>query len=188
MADPDREKDEGAGDEVDVARAAIYFLGILLLGLVVVLFVLWSKRDEYRTAVEYGERNLKKMAVTYDQVKGLLKQYGDSGAEVARRSTQTWLKDRYTNANIQDSQVTTEKWSERPSKDHIEHSVDVVVKGVQRQHAIQFLWNVEKMSTKMRTIEMKLVRTAPNNQPEADVWELRATFGYRVPRGMKDGS
>ncbi len=180
------EEPEAAADEVDVARAATYFLGILLAGLVGVLFLLQSKRDEFRDAVSYGEKNLKKMAGQYDGVRGLLKEYTLSGADEAERNTNGWLKQRYSNAGIQDAQVTTERWTDRPKKDYVERLVNVVVKGVQRQQAVQFIWNVEKMSTKMRTIEMKLNRTAPNNNREADVWELRVAFGYRVPRSARD--
>jgi len=52
---------------------------------------------------------------------------------------------------------------------------------------VHFVWNVESVSPKMRTIEMKVTRTPPNNAPETDLWELRAKFGYREPRGMKAG-
>ena len=180
------EAEAGPKDEVDVVRAAIYFLGILLVGLGAVLWVLRGLRDDYRLAVEFGEKNLRNMAVQYDGVRGLLKQYKESGADEARRETRSWLKQRFTAAGIQDGQVETQKWNDRPSKDFIEHYVDVVVRGVTQAQAVHFLWNVEKVSPKMRTIEMKLARAAANNPPETDLWELRASFGYRVPRGMKE--
>ncbi len=184
---PGGEAKAGA-DEVDVVRATIYFLCVLLAGLGVVYLVLLSKRDGFREAVAWGEKDGKRLAGTYDEVKGLLKEYENSRATEARRNTQTWLKARYENADIQTEKVVVDPWSERPSKDHVEHCVNVTVKGVPRRNAVQFLWNVERMSTKMRTIEMKLTRVPPSNtQPEADVWDLKATFGYRVPRGMKEG-
>ena len=176
-----------AKDEVDVVRAAIYFLGILLVGLVVVLYFLQQKRDALRAAVTYGEKNLRPMAAQYDQVQALVKQYRDSGADEALINIRSWLKQRFVQAGIQDGQVTTDKWNERPQKDFVEHYVPVVVKGVTLAQATHFLWNVEKVSPKMRTIESKLTRTPPNNAPETDLWELKASFGYRVPRGMKEG-
>jgi hypothetical protein len=178
---------EGAKDDVDVVKVAVWFLLVLLVGLTAVLFVLQKYRDDFRAAVEFGEKNLKETAGKYDAVKGLLKTYKDSGADEARRETRTWLKARYTAAGINDGQVTTLKWQEKPSKDYMENFVDVVLKDVPREKAIHFLWNVENMSTKMRTIEMTLRRTPPNTAPEADVWELKASFGYRVPRGFKEG-
>jgi len=180
--------EKAAKDEVDLVRAATYFLGILLVGLCVVFWLLAGKRDEYLSSIEYGEKNLKTMAAQYDAVRALVKQYKDSGADEARKETATWLQLRYKQAGIDPKQVTTEPWKERPAKDYIEHYVDVVVKGIRQEQAIHFLWNVEKVSPKMRTIECKLSRAAPNNAPETDLWELRASFGYRVPRGMKEGS
>lgn len=179
---------EGGGDEVDVARAAIWFLGILLVGLVGVLLLLRSKRDQFQEAVAYGEKNLKRMAAQYDGVKGLLKEYRESDADEAERNYNTWFKQRYSNAGIQDGQVTVEGWKEKPTKEFLEKFVPVTVKGIRMDQAVQFVWNVERMSTKFRTIDLKLTRTAPNNTPEADVWELRASFGYRIPRLVREGS
>jgi hypothetical protein len=176
-----------ARDEVDLARAAIYFLAILLVGLLVVYWVLGQQRDKYREAVDFGSRNLPSMAGQYDAVRGLLKQYKDSDAGEARNSTRTWLQQRYKNAGIPDTAVSTEKWNERAAKEYSEWYVDVVVKGQTRERLVHFLWNVERMSSKMRTIEMKLTRVAPANAAETDNWDLRASFGYRVPRGFKEG-
>lgn len=176
------------GEDVDVVRATIYFLAILLAGLGVVYLVLLSKRDGYREAVAWGEKNGRLLAGTYDGVKGLLKEYENSHADEALKNLQGWLKQRYAAADIQDNQVGTDKWGSQLFKDSVEWYVKVKVKNVPRRNAVQFVWNVERMSTKMRTIEMTLKRTAPAGQPEADVWELGATFGYRVPRGMKEGS
>jgi hypothetical protein len=187
MAEAAGKAEEGAKDEVDVVRAAIYFLAILLVGLGVVLWVLQGKRDEYRRSLDYAAKSLPSMAARYDAVRALLKQYKDSGADDARNHTLTWLQARYLPAGIQIPQVAVEKWNERPSKDYIEYFVDVIVKGVPESQAVHFLWNVEKVSPKMRTIETRLTRTPPNNAPETDLWELKATFGYRVPRGMKEG-
>lgn len=187
MAGAAVEAEVGAKDDVDIVRAAIYFLGILLVGLGVVLYVLQGRRDDFRRSVDSAAKNLPAMAVRYDAVRALLKQYKDSGADDARNHTLTWLQARYQPAGIQTTQVSVEKWSERPSKDYIEYFVDVIVKGVPESQAVHFLWNVEKVSPKMRTIETKLTRTPPNNAPETDLWELKATFGYRVPRGMKEG-
>lgn len=177
--------EKAAKDDVDLVRAAIYFLGILLVGLCVVYWLLAGKRDQYLSAIEYGEKNMKAMATQYETVRGLVKQYKDSGADEARKETATWLKLRYQQAGIDQKQVKTDPWKDKPSKDFIEHDVDVTVKDVRLDQAVHFVWNVEKVSPKMRTIEAMLTRTAPNNAPETDLWELRASFGYRVPRGVK---
>jgi hypothetical protein len=175
-------------EDVDVLKATVWFLLCLVPGLAGVWWLLSSQRDAYRAAVEAGEKNLKAMAPQYDQVVGLLRQYKDSGSDEARTSTRTWLKQRFTQAGIADSQVTTEKWRERPARDHVEHYVEVVVKGVRIEQAMHFLWAVEKVSPKMKPILVKLSRNAPANAPETDAWELRAEFGYRVPRGTREGS
>ena len=181
--------DREGGDEMDFVRAAIWFMGFLLAGFVGVLFVLGHQRDQHREAVAFGEKNLKKMAATYESVKGLLKEYENSHADEVRKNTQTWLGDRYKNAGIQPGQVVVDPWKAAPSKDYIEHSVQVTMKGITRAQAVSFLWSVERMSTKMRTIESKLTRTLQSNQsPETDNWELKASFGYRAPRGMKEGA
>lgn len=177
--------EKAARDDIDLVRAAIYFLGTILVLLGVVYWVLAGQRDRYLTATDFGEKNLKAMATQYDAVRGLLKQYKDSGADEARKETATWLKQRYQGAGIDPKQVKTEKWNERPSKEYIEYYVDVIVTGVRLDQAVHFLWNVEKVSPKMRTIESKVSRTAQNNAPEGDIFELRASFGYRVPRGAK---
>ena len=180
--------DREGGEEMDFVRAAIWFMGFLLAGFVVVLLVLVNKRDQHRDAVAFGEKNLKKMAATYESVKGLLKEYENSHADEVRKNTQTWLGDRYKNAGIQPAQVVVDPWKATPAKDYIEHFVAVKVKGITRLQAVSFLWSVERMSTKMRTIEMSLSRTLQSNQPpETDAWELKASFGHRVPRGMKEG-
>ena len=98
------------------------------------------------------------------------------------------MKERYTNAGIQQGQVTINPWKEKATRDYVEHSVEIVVKDVPRDKAVRLLWSVEQVSTKMRTIESRFRRTAPNNSPETDVWTLNATFGYRVPRGFKEGN
>jgi len=181
--DPDAPK-----DEVDFVRVAIYFLGILIVGLGALYAVLLHQRDSFRSSVQYAEKNLKGMDTQYEQVTALLKQYKDSGADEAEKQTRTWLQQRYKAAGIQDGQVATESWKDKPQRDYLERYVDVVVKGVRRDQAVHFLWNVEKVSPKMRTIEMKLNRQAPANAPETDLWELRASFGYRVPRAARAGS
>jgi len=183
----EREEPE-AKDEVDIVRAAIYFLAILIVGLGVVYVILRGQRDDLLEAIQYGEKNLKPMAGQFDQINGLLKQYKESGAEEARVTPRTWLQARYKAAGIQDGQVITEKWSERPQREYSEWHLEVIVKNIRRDQAAHFVWNVEKVSPKMRTIEMKLTRAAPGNAPETDNWELRASFGYRVPRGMRTGS
>ena len=184
----DEAKPAEATDEVDVVRAAIWFFGILIVGLGVVYAFLLNQRDAHRTAIQYGEKNLKGMASQYDQIQALLKQYKESGAEEARVTPRTWLKARYQAAGLQDGQVATEKWSERPQKDYSEWYLEVVLKNVRRDQAVHFLWNVEKVSPKMRTIEMKMDRRAPPTAPETDNWDLRVSFGYRVPRGVRTGS
>ncbi len=178
---------EDAKDEVDLARAAIYFLVILLAGLLVVFGFLVKHRDQFREAVDYGARSLPAMADQYDKVRGLLKQYKESGADEARKETRTWIEQRAKAANIPGNAVTTEKWQDKPLKDYVENFVPVVVRGQPRDRLIHFAWNVERMSTKMKTIEMKLTRVAPNNAPETDVWDMRVSFGYREPRGAKEG-
>jgi hypothetical protein len=92
--------EKAAKDEVDLVRAAIYFLGILLVGLGAVYYLLSGKKDQYLGAVEYGEKNLKTMAAKYDSVRALVKQYKESGAGEARNETATWLKLRYQQAGI----------------------------------------------------------------------------------------
>jgi hypothetical protein len=174
-----------AKDDIEVVRLAIWFLAVLLAALGAVWWMLASKRDQFLAAVEFGEKNMPAMATQYESVRGLVKQYKDTGADEARKETATWLKQRYQNAGIDPKQVKTEKWNDRPSKDFIEYYVDVIVGGVRLDQAVHFLWNVEKASPKMRTIESKVSRAAPSNAPETDLWELRASFGYRVPRGTK---
>jgi hypothetical protein len=188
MAEETAGKEPGPKDEVDVVRAAIYFLAILLAGLAAVFWVLRGRRDDYQKAIEGAAKTLPAMKPKYDAVTNLVKQYRDSGTDEAKSNPRTWLQQRYRLAGIQDGQVTTEKWNDRPSKDYVEHYVDVLVKGVRQDQAVHFLWNVESVSPKMRTIEMRLTRTPPNNAPETDLWELKASFGYREPRGLKPGS
>jgi len=177
----------GDGDEVDVVRAAIYFLGILLVGLVVVLGVLLHLRDGYREAVGEGEKRLPELARTYDQVRRLLKSYQEGKAEQARKETQTWMKERYGAAQIADGQVAIGPWRSRPTKDYDENAVQVTIDGVSREIAMHFVWNVERVSTKMRTLDLRLRRTTGVKDAEADSWKLVVTFGYRVPRGFKEG-
>ena len=174
-----------AKDDVDLVRAAIYFLGILLVGLCVVYWLLAGKRDQYLSAIEYGEKNMKGMATQYEAVRSLVKHYKDSGADEARKETATWLKLRYQQAGIDAKQVKTDPWQDKSMKDYSENWVEVIVKDIRLDQAVHFLWNVEKVSPKMRTIGSTLTRSAPNNAPETDLWELRASFGYRIPRGAK---
>lgn len=187
MADEAEGKEPGPKDEVDVVRAAIYFLAILLAGLAAVFWVLKGRRDDYRRSLEFAEKMLPDLKPRYDAVTNLVKQYRDSGADEAKTNPRTWLQQRYRLAGIQDGQVSTEKWGERPAKDYVEYYVDVLVKGIRQDQAVHFVWNVESVSPKMRTIELKLNRTPPNNAPDTDLWELKASFGYREPRGMKAG-
>ena len=178
---------EDAKDEVDLARAAIYFLVILIVGLLVVQWFLVRRRDQYRDAVEFGLKNLQPMAAQYDAVRGLIRQYRESGADEAMKETRSWLEQRAKAAGIPVNALTTEKWQPKSSRDYVENFVNVVVKGQPRDRLVHFVWNTERMSTKMKTIEMKIARNAPNNAPETDNWDLRVSFGYREPRGIKEG-
>ena len=183
------------GDETDFLRAAIWFMGFLLAGFVVVFLVLVHKRDQHREAVALGEKiqknnetTLKNMATNYESVKGLIKEYENSHAEEVQKNLQSWLGERYKTAGIQTTQVVAEPWKDTRSKEYIEYYVPITMKGITRQQAISFVWSVERVSTKMRTIELKLTRQVQANQPpETDVWELKVSFGYRVPRGVKEG-
>ncbi|MHC4820157.1 MAG: hypothetical protein ACYTDX_00380 [Planctomycetota bacterium] len=170
-------------DDIDIVRALIYFLGILLVGLVVVVWLLQGKRDEFTNAVQYSERELPKLAKQYEEIRGLLREYAEGDAGDARDKTATWMRERYSAAAIQPSQVTINPWKNRPYREYEENGVKVVVKGIPRENAMRFVWNVERISTKMRTISMRLNRAAPRDQPEADLWDLTVEFGYRVPRG-----
>jgi hypothetical protein len=175
-------------DEADLVRASVYFMAFLLLGLIGVTAILISQRDTKRAAVDAASESAPKLAQTYDQVRKLLAKYKEGGAGQARYETQTWMSERYTSARIDHGQVSIGEWRNRPQKEYEENSLQVTIKGVSRVQAVQFVWNVERVSTIMRTIEMKLTRSGGRDDVEADKWDLVVTFGYRVPKGFKESS
>ncbi len=174
-------------EDLDLVRATIWFLGILLVGLLVVVWALERRAESFQKAVEAAKEAGPKMAHDFDQVRKLLARYKEGGAGQARFATQTWMAERYGNARIGDAQVGIEQWRNRPTKEYVENYLKVNVKGITREQALHFVWNVERVSTIMRTIDLKLSRAGGRDEPEADKWDMVVTFGYRVPPGFAEG-
>jgi len=182
-----------ARDPIDAVRALIYFLAILLVGLGVVVYLLVQRRDAVRASTSRGDGFAKDLNTTYGQVEGLLKSYSESGAGEARERTTEWLTKRHEVAGIDQKQVRIDPWKNRRKveggeKPFEENYLRVRVTGVPREKAMQFVWNVERQSTMMRSLSLKLERTTGKDiAPEADVWNVDILFGYRVS-GRKEGS
>jgi hypothetical protein len=188
-----REKPAGedAKEEMDLLRLLVPFLAFFLVFLAGITLYLRSQRDAFADAIRYAEENnrLKNLAVTYAEVDALIDTFGKGNAGTAQSDAATWMKERYGAAGIQPGQVTLDPWKPIARRDYEENYCRVVIKGIPRQKATHFLWNVERATTKLRTISLKLDRASGSRgTPDADMWDLTVSFGYRVPRGAKDGS
>jgi hypothetical protein len=174
-------------EDLDLVRLLVPFLGFFLLFLLGITWYLGRQRDALQLAVTEGQKKLPGLATAYQDIEQLVGTFRQGNAGLARSDTASWMKERYTAAGIQASQVTLDPWKAVPRKDYEEHYVRVVVRGIPREKALHFLWNVERATTKLRTVTMKLDRSGGRQAPEADIWDLTVTFGYRIPRGAKEG-
>ena len=167
-----------------------------------VVWYVQKRSDELERAVNSTRGNpenpasglLPKLAQAKSDVQAMLGVYEKNKEDEARLSGITWFTTIYERKGIADASIQLGAWkvppADGPDGNCWEERYDMKVSNKQplkREEIGKFLFEIERSSTRMRTIELSIQRNGKEDQQEEDAWTGSILVGYRRPKMKEEG-
>ena len=177
------------GAEMDVLR--IYVWG--MLGVTVVFAGLawwWNAKEEDlgRTVENARTKVLPELAQGKREIDAMLKVYKANKEDVARLQPLTWFSTIWKSQGISEASIQILAWKDPPEPgqdgSYVEEKITIKVlqkSPLRREQIGRFLHAIERASTRLRILEMRVQRSGRDENLSADEWYGEAVVGYRVP-------
>lgn len=185
-------KDDSApsrGAEMDVLR--IYVWGMLAVTLVFGGLAWWwnGKEADLRKTVENAKAKvIPEAAQAKREIAGMLKVYTTNKEDEARRQPLTWFSTIWKAQGINETSIGLGAWKDPPEPgpdgSYVEEKIAIkfLQKAPLRREQIgKFLHAVERASTRLRVLELRVLRAGKDEAITDDAWYGEAVVGYRVP-------
>lgn len=177
-----------SGAEMDVLR--VYVWGMLGVTLVFAGLAWWwdGRESDLRRTVENARADLPKLAQAKREIQQMLKVYKTNKEDEVRRSHLTWFTTVFKAQGITEDSVGILSWKDPPEPgpdgSYVEEKIGIKFhqkKPLSRAQIGRFLHAVERSSTRLRVIEMRVQRAGKEETLAEDAWYGEAVIGYRVP-------
>jgi hypothetical protein len=174
--------------EIDVLKFYIWLMVVMTLALI---GALWFASDQLETT----KKNLALGVSLKDdfekqqaEVLGMLNVYRTNKEDVAQHSPFTWFSSLWLKRGVANTSMVPGTWRVPPAYNakgkYYEESIDMGVNTkapLPRQSIVDFCYDIEKSSTRLRILELE-VRRADMNNYDKDEWAGKVTIGYRHAR------
>jgi hypothetical protein len=174
--------------EMDVLKFYIWLMVVMTLALVGALWIAWNQLETTRMNLRQGTAWKKEFEQQQAEILGMLNVYKNNKEDVARYSPQTWFSALWTRRGISNNSMIPGTWKVPPTYNakgkYYEESIDTGVQPrapLPRQSIVEFCYDIEKASTRLRILELDVRRTDKDNF-DKDEWAGKVTVGYRHAR------
>jgi hypothetical protein len=177
------------GAEMDVLK--VYVWGMLGVTVVFAGLAWWwdaKEADLRKTVVHARETRLPQIAQAKRDIQGMLKVFKANKEDEARLQPLTWFSTIWKSQGINEASIQILAWKDPPEPGHDGSYVEekITIKFLQRsplrrEQIGKFLHAIERSSTRLRVIEMRVQRAGRDESMSADEWYGEAVVGYRVP-------
>jgi hypothetical protein len=174
--------------EIDVLKFYIWLMVVMTLALLGALWYVSDQLDTTKKNLALGVSLKDDFEKEQAQVLGMLNVYRGNKEDVARYSPNIWFSALWVKRGITNNSIIPGNWKVPPSFNNkgkfYEESIDWGVNAkapLPRQSVVDFCYDIEKASTRLRILELE-VRRADMNNFDKDEWAGKVTVGYRHAR------
>ena len=174
--------------EIDVLKFYIWLMVVMTLALI---GALWFASDQLETTkknLAFGVSLKDDFEKQQGEILGMLNVYKNNKEDVARYSPFTWFSALWVKRGVANTSMQAGTWRVPPAFNakgkFYEESIDMGVNAkapLPRQAVVDFCYDIEKASTRLRILELE-VRRADTNSFDKDEWAGKVTVGYRHAR------
>jgi hypothetical protein len=174
--------------EIDVLKFYIWLMVVMTLALCGALYYVWDQLDATRKNYALGQSWKDDFEEQQAEIGAMLNVYKTNKEDIARYSPHTWFSALWTKRGIQNASMVPGTWKVPPTFNnkgkYYEESIDMGVNRkspLPRQSVVDFCYDIEKSSTRLRILELDVGRTDKDNF-DKDEWAGKVTIGYRHAR------
>jgi len=174
--------------EMDVLKFYIWLMVVMTLALIGGLWLAWDQLDKARTNLKQGVTWKKDFELQQAEILAMLNVYKNNKEDIARDSPFTWFSALWKRRGVADASMQAGTWKVPPTfkakEKYYEESIDIGVNTrapLPRQSIVDFCYDIEKSSTRLRVLELDVRRTDKDNF-DKDEWAGKVTVGYRHAR------
>jgi hypothetical protein len=174
--------------EMDVLKFYIWLLVVMTLALLGALWYASDQLDRTRMSLKQGTTWKKDFEQQQAEIVAMLNVYKNNKEDIARDSPHTWFSALWTRRGVANASMQPGTWKVPPSFNakgkFYEESIDMGVNPkapLPRQSVVDFCYDIEKSSTRLRILELDVRRTDKDNF-DKDEWNGKVTIGYRHAR------
>jgi hypothetical protein len=178
---------EAPGDELDLIKVYIWVMVAMTVVLAGVVWFTSSQVDETRKDIEFARKNLQTFAETKQEIGAMLNVYTANKEDEARLQPLTWFSRVWQRKGINDQSIRPQAWQEKYNargnfdENFIELKFDNK-NPLTRKQIGELCHEIERASTRLRLIELKLRRAGRKDSFEDDSWSGSVVVGYRKAR------
>ena len=186
MSKTDVTENEGGADLVRI------YIWVALLVSVALGGVLWwmnGRLEKSQKTLVAAKRKLPQFAKDKVRIEQMLNVFSNNKEEDARRRPNTWFPAIWSKKGLPDASVRLGAWSEKyvPRDNYDEHQIEFKFDAknpLSRRQIVSLAHEIERASTRLRVLEMKLGRAKSSRTEEfkPNDWTGKLTVGYRVAR------
>jgi hypothetical protein len=174
---------------MDFLKFYIWLMVVLTLVLAGIFWwLVWMRLDDVQRNLAQGNAWKNDFAQMQSEIQAMLNVHKQNKEDIARDAPQTWFSTIWRRKGINDAAMVLGTWKNPPTFNakgrYYEEQIDVNFTGkppLPRQSIAEFCHEVEKSSTRLRIIELKIHRANHDNF-DGDEWGGKATIGYRHAR------
>ena len=173
--------------EMDVLKFYIWLMVVMTLALVATLWIASSQLEATKMNLHQGVTWKKDFEQQQAEILAMLNTYKSNKEDVARYSPHTWFSALWTQRGVDKASLNPSNW--KPARfdakgKYYEEAIDIDIATkapLPRKSIVEFCYDIEKSSTRLRVLELDVRRTDANNL-ETDAWAGKVTVGYRHAR------
>jgi hypothetical protein len=175
-----------AGPEADVFKIYVWAMLVPIVVLAGLYFWAADRAEAAEKSVAQGRKLLDDFAEAKSEVNSLLKVYSDNNEEDARYEPFTWFSGIWQRKGIDNSAINLGAWRDQPlyvvKGGYYEEQIEIKVNSknpLPRESIAKLCHEIERASTRLRILELKLSRKLKKDEYDKDEWSGRIQIGYR---------
>ena len=178
---------DAPGDELDLIKVYIWVMVAMTIVLAGVVWYTNSQVEETRGRIQFARTNLRSFAETKQEISAMLNVYSANKEDEARLQPNTWFSRVWQRKGIDNQSMSPGAWQEKYNAkgNFDENFIELKFNNKQpltRKQIGELCHEIERASTRLRLIELKLRRAGRKDSFEEDSWSGSVTVGYRKAR------
>lgn len=175
------------GEELDLIKVYIW---VMVAMTAVLAFVVWftsNQVDKTQKDIRFARSNLVEFAETKQEIRAMLNVYTANKEDEARLQPLTWFSRVWQRKGINDQSIKPGAWQEKYNAkgNYDENFIELRFDNkapLTRKQIGELCHEIERQSTRLRLIELKLRRAGRKDSFDDDAWAGSVTVGYRKAR------